>query len=590
MLLTTEPMVRLDGTGLGQFPHSYTFSKYQGTLIARQPEEVLPLLAEVEAATERGWYAVGYLAYEAATAINPVLPTLPPCPGLPLAWFALYRQRHLAGPVSATPATEVPQLLPSIDPAAYTAAIAAIRQYIASGECYQLNYTFPCTGQIKALAEPLYQQLLIAQHPAFGALIDTGHFALLSASPELFFARRGNEIVTRPMKGTAPRGRFPAEDRERIAQLRNSSKEQAENLMIVDLLRNDLGQVAITGSVQVHDLFQLETYPTLHQLTSTVTAQLRDDVNLVALLTALFPCGSITGAPKRRAMALLARQEGRPRGVYCGAIGHLGPGREATFSVAIRTLVLDRATGTATLGVGSGITWDSDPAAEYAECLTKAAFLSTPPPPDLIESLRLEDGRYPRLERHLDRLAWSAGRLGHRFDRAAIRTALLAHAADANGRWKVRLLLAVDGTLQITVEPLPAADEQPLRLALASELIDPDQPWPYLKTVRRDHFARALAAQPEADELLFRNLRGELTEGTYHSLVLRLKGRLLTPPLESGLLPGTMRAELLASGDISEQVLTATDLQRAEEIWLINSVRGWRRAVLLPEPFDGEGE
>lgn len=590
MLPTTEPLVRLDGTGQGQFLHSYTFSDYQDTLIAMQASEVLPLLAEVEAATDRGWHAVGYLAYEAATAINPVLPTLPPCPGLPLAWFALYRQRHVASQISATPAATAPQLTPRSGLDEYAAAIAAIRQYIANGECYQLNYTFPCTGQITAMAEPLYLQLLAAQRPAFGALIDTGRFALLSASPELFFARRGNEIVTRPMKGTAPRGRFPDEDQERITRLRNSSKEQAENLMIVDLLRSDLGQVAITGSVQVHDLFQLETYPSLHQLTSTVKATLRDNVGLTELLTALFPCGSITGAPKRRAMELLAQLEGRPRGVYCGAIGHFGPGREATFSVAIRTLMLDRATGTATLGVGSGITWDSDPAAEYAECLTKGTFLSTPPPPDLIESLRLENGRYCRLERHLDRLEWSAGRLGHRFNRPTVTADLLDHAAQETGLRKVRLQLTVDGAVQISSEPLPTTDDQPLRLALSSEAIDPDQSWPYLKTVRRDHFARARTARPDADELLFRNQRGELTEGTYHSLVLRLDGHLLTPPLTSGLLPGILRAELLANGDINEQILTLADLQQAEEIWLINSVRGWRRAVLIAESLAGEGE
>jgi para-aminobenzoate synthetase/4-amino-4-deoxychorismate lyase len=453
---------------------------------------------------------------------------------------------------------------------------------IADGECYQLNYTFPCGAPACDEALTLYRRLLAAQRPPFGALMDTGRFAVLSASPELFFAQRGQEIVTRPMKGTAPRGRFPTEDRERIAQLRQSAKEQAENLMIVDLLRNDLGQVATTGSVRVEELFRVETYPTLHQMTSTVRATLREGIGLTALLAALFPCGSVTGAPKRRAMELIARLEEAPRGVYCGAIGHVGPG-EATFAVAIRTLLLDREAKTATLGVGSGITWDAEPAAEYAECLTKATFVGAALPPRLIESLRLEEGHYARLPRHLARLAWSAGRLGHPFAQEAAAALLQAHAAEVHGVRKVRLLLDADGGMAVSSEPLPPDDAPPLRLALATEPVDPDEPWPYLKSERRDHFARARAVHPDADEVLFTNLRGELTEGSYHSLVVRLEGRLVTPPLTAGLLPGVMREELLAAGTVTEQTLTVADLQRAEEIWLVNSVRGWRRAMLNVE-------
>jgi len=584
-MVATEPQIRLDGAVGGDFPASYCFSGYVETLTAHLPGEVQPLLAQVEAAANQGFHAVGFLAYEAAAAINPVLPALPPLPGLPLAWFALFRERHAVAGESGAVGAISQGLNPTMGLQDYTAAVAGVRQLIAAGECYQLNYTFPLSGAAATAVLPLYRQLLAAQRPSFGALLDTGRFAILSASPELHFTRRGQEIITRPMKGTAPRGRFPAEDAALVERLRQSPKEQAENLMIVDLLRNDLGMVAETGSVQVQELFAQETYPTLHQLTSTVRATLRAEVGLTELLAALFPCGSVTGAPKRRAMEHIARLERAPRGVYCGAIGHVGPG-EATFSVAIRTLLLDRQTGTASLGVGSGITWDADPAAEYAECLTKGKFLETSPALGLIESLRLENGRYHRLERHLSRMAWSAGRLGHPFTRAAAEKVLLAHAAAVAGTRKVRLLLAPTGALSIESQALPEDEGRPLLLAMAREVVDPADPLLYLKTDQREHFARARRERPDADEVLYCNRHGELTEGSYHSLVLRLGGRLVTPPLTAGLLPGVMREELLATGEISEQSLSLKHLASAEEIWLVNSVRGWRRAVMVAERKD----
>ncbi|WP_246559411.1 aminodeoxychorismate synthase component I [Citrifermentans pelophilum] len=577
---TVEPLVMLDSTGDGEYPASYRFAGHAGTFVATLPAEVQPLLAELEAATQQGLHAVGFLAYEAASAINPVLPAVPPVPGLPLAWFALFRERHQVPAASGAQEGIAPKLQPGLGASDYANAVADIRRLIAAGDCYQINYTFPLSGVADCDPVAFYRHLLAAQRPSFGAFLDTGRFAVLSASPELFFARRGAKIVTRPMKGTAPRGRFPAEDREQIERLCHSQKEQAENLMIVDLLRNDLGMIAETGSVEVRELFACESYPTLHQLTSTVTARLRDDVGLSELLAALFPCGSVTGAPKRRAMEHIASLEGGARGVYCGAIGHLGPGGEATFSVAIRTLLLDRQTDTATMGVGSGITWDAEPLAEYAECLTKGKFLTSAPAPGLIESLRLENGCYHRLERHLARMAWSAGRLGHPFMAATARDLLLAHAAVVSGTRKVRLLLSSHGELSVASQQLEDNDSRPLRLAIAEEAVDPADPLLYLKTDRRERFERARQQRPDVDELLFCNLRGELTEGTYHSLVLRFGDRLVTPPLSAGLLPGTLREELLEQGKISEQTIIVEDLHAADDIWLINSVRGWRRAII----------
>ncbi len=577
----TSPQVWLDGWGSST--GGWRFDGYQQTLVAWHPAQVPYLLQQAEAATEQGLYAVGFVAYEAAQALNPHLPALPPHEKLPLAWFALYARR-LPSPHHAAPAGHhhLHRLSPSLTPDEYAAAVARLHRAIAAGESYQVNFTFPLNGTCGAHADELYRAMLEAQPTSFGARLEIGRHTILSASPELFFHRSGDRITTRPMKGTAPRGRFPAEDAARVRDLAASPKEQAENLMIVDLLRNDLGQIAVTGSVQVERLFEQEQYPTVHQLTSTITARLLPGTRLVAIFRALFPCGSVTGAPKRRSMELIAEAEAQPRGVYCGAIGMLAPGGEALFSVAIRTALLDQETGRLTLAVGSGITWDARAAAEYAECLTKAAFLSAPQPPQLLESMRLENGTYPLLALHLQRLAWSAGRLGHRLDPVAAAHLLQNHAAEAPGVRKVRLLLAPDGRLTITSAPIEP-DSAPLRLALSSIRVDPATQALYLKTEERERYERARREHPTADEVLLINRRGELTEGSYHNLVLRLDNRLVTPPLTCGLLPGVMRQTLLERGIVTEQVLYPADLKRAEAIWLINAVRGWRQGRLMDD-------
>jgi len=382
------------------------------------------------------------------------------------------------------------------------------------------------------------------------------------------------------MKGTAARGNGRLDDAARAAALAVNPKERAENLMIVDLLRNDLGMISETGSVRVDALFQVETYPTVHQMTSTVRAQLRSGTGLVEIFRALFPCGSVTGAPKRKTMEILTSLEQRPRGVYCGAIGMVGPAGEAAFSVPIRTLVGERAAGRVTMAVGSGITWDSVPGAEFEECRTKMGFAAGGLPwAGLVESLRCEGGGCLRQEQHLKRLAWSAQRLGIPFDAARAETVLAGHAAGLSGVHKVRLLLEANGALTISSEPI-AQDLAPLKLALAATPVDPRDPSLYLKLADRSRYDAARSEHPAANEVLLTNLEGELTEGTYHNLVLKLDGRLVTPPLASGLLPGVMRETLLAEGMLTEEVLFPADLERAQEIWLVNSVRGWRRGEL----------
>ncbi|HZV82071.1 MAG TPA: chorismate-binding protein, partial [Geobacteraceae bacterium] len=356
-------------------------------------------------------------------------------------------------------------------------------------------------------------------------------------------------------------------------------KERAENLMIVDLLRSDLGIVAETGTVRVERLFAVESYPTVHQMTSTISARLRQGTSLTEIFRALFPCGSVTGAPKRRSMEIIAGLERSPRGVYCGTVGCVAPGGEATFSVAIRTLLLDRTTSRLTLGVGSGVTWDSRPGDEYRECLGKSAFLHADPGPFvLIETMRGENGVIPRLERHLGRMAASAEYFRYPFDREKA-LSLLATVAATGNPLRLRLTLDAGGEFSLTTSAL-VADSGPVRLGMAGAPVDPRDRFRYHKTSRREILDRERLGRSDCDEVLFSNSRGELTEGSYHNLVLRLDGRLVTPRLESGLLPGVLREELLERGEIRETTLHPGDLYRAEEIWLINSLRGWRRAVV----------
>jgi para-aminobenzoate synthetase/4-amino-4-deoxychorismate lyase len=377
------------------------------------------------------------------------------------------------------------------------------------------------------------------------------------------------------MKGTRPRGRFPAEDAALAAELRASPKERAENLMIVDLLRNDAGRVAEFGSVRVERLFEAERYETVHQLTSTIRARVR--TGLAGLFGALFPCGSVTGAPRVRTMEILAAAEDEPRGVYCGAIGFASPG-EAVFSVAIRTVVVDRAAGRAELGVGSGITWDSDAAAEYRECLDKAAFTHHPPNDfRLLETVLYEPGAgFFLLDGHLSRMAESAAYFGFRFDRVEVLRALHA-SLDANAPLRIRILLERTGAAEVQTAPVTHAHSA-ARVALAAEPVDSRDPLLFHKTTRREPYDRRRAARPDCNDVLLVNERGELTESTLANLVVRLDGALWTPPLESGLLPGVLRAHLLARGEIRERVLHPGDLRRTDAIYLINSVRRWRRA------------
>ena len=549
-------------------------------LVARAEGDVAAALARADAALAEGRHVAGYLAYEAAAAFG--LTTLPPDPdGPPLLWlgiFAAPREVALDAPAlgSEAPASG---WRASLDAAAHAAALARLHERIAAGECYQVNFTFPLRASLGEEPLALFARLVAVQRPGHAAYVDLGRFAIASASPELFFEREGGVLRARPMKGTAPRGATPAEDEARASSLRRSEKERAENLMIVDMMRNDLGRVAELGSVAVESLFDVERYPTLLQMTSTVRA--RSATPLSGLLAALFPCASVTGAPKPRTMEIIARAERAPRGVYTGSIGWAGPGGRVSWNVAIRTAVADRERGTLVYGVGSGVVADSTAEGEYAECLLKARVLEEAPFA-LVETLAFLPGEgFRRLDGHLARLAASARHFGFGFDGLALERALRATAAAAPAALRVRLLLHGDGRVELQTAPLPPAPARPPRVGLAARPVDPDSVWLYHKTTRRDVYEAARASRPDCDEVLLWNTRGELTEASIANLIVERRGVRVTPPVACGLLPGVERARVLTEGVAREGVVRLGELAGGSRVWLVSALRGVREAVFV---------
>ncbi len=549
-------------------------------------DSVPRLLEEIEAEVEsRGLQAAGFLSYEAAAAFDGAL-RVHADPDFPLLWFGLYAGAEVIE--LPPPPDGLPPLgwSPLLDREHYGKAIGRIKGAIASGETYQVNFSFPLRAPFEGDPWALFLRLAHSHRAPRAAYVDAGRWTLGSVSPELFFSLEGSRLELCPMKGTAPRGRTPEEDLCRAEELRGSVKDQAENLMIVDMVRNDAGRIAETGSVEVRELFALEKHPTLWQMTSTVRARTSAPVSL--LLAALFPCASITGAPKARTMEIIAELEGRPRRIYTGAIGRIAPGRRASFSVAIRTVLVDRELGLAEYGVGSGVTWGSSAAGEYGECLLKARGLTEGPPPfALLESLLWTPREgYFLLSRHLERLAASAGYFDYPADPSAWRAELetLVGGLPAVPH-KVRLLLSSGGRVSLEAKPFSGPGEKtPIPLRLAPEPVSSQDPFLCHKTTHREAYHRASGGASPAEEVLLWNERGELTEAVNANLVFLRGGRLVTPPLSCGLLPGTFRRHLLEKGALKEEVVTVADLPSCERIFLINSVRRWREGSLLSIP------
>ena len=557
-------------------------------LTAVRPDEVAGVLQQVHDATEHGAWAYGYVAYEAAAGLDPRLPGGPSAPeDLPLVWFGLCDEPRPIDPVTVPAGARTrSSWRPDWTDEEHARAVATVREHIAAGDTYQCNLTDRLRADVAEDPEDLYARLALAQRGAHNAYLDLGRHVVASASPELFFEWTGDEVRTRPMKGTAPRGRTTAEDEQQSRSLLASDKERAENLMIVDLLRNDLGRVAEVGSVRVDELFTLERYPTVWQLTSQISARIRPGTGLPQLFGALFPCGSVTGAPKRSTMELIGRLEPAPRGVYCGAVGLVGPPSapvRARFNVAIRTVVLDRATGRAVYGAGGGITWDSDAARERAELRAKAAVLAHDVTEHrLVETLAFTPaGGLRNLDRHLLRMADSAAWSGFRFSRpevlAAVQDAVRARTDPA----RVRVLLDRAGGVTVELGPMPPVDGSPVRLALDDEPVDAGNPELWHKTTRRDVYLAAALRHPEADDVVLVNADGEVTETTIATLAVRLDDRWWTPSSTSGCLPGVERGRLLDAGVLHERVLRPADLLGAEGIAVLSSLRGWRPATLV---------
>jgi para-aminobenzoate synthetase/4-amino-4-deoxychorismate lyase len=476
----------------------------------------------------------------------------------------------------------VADVRPGIAEADYVEHVERIRRYIVAGDCYQVNLTYPLRFRHYGDPLALYRKLRDRQPVSHGAFVRLRERAILSLSPELFLQRRQGRLTSRPMKGTAARDADPVRDAASREWLAGSAKDRAENVMIVDLIRNDLGRLARTGSVRVERLFEIEPYPTVWQMTSTVTAD-APQADIEQVLRALFPCGSVTGAPKIRAMQIIAELEKGPRGLYTGAIGCVAPDGDFGFNVAIRTLVLGD-DGGGRMGIGSGIVYDSMPAAEWAECQWKARFLTGAEAGfELIETMlwSADAGGIALLDLHMQRLGESARCFGFRFDELAIRAAVAARTAGLpQPPHRVRLLLAQDGGLRIDAEPLPPVG--PLRVCLSPHRVDSADLFLYHKTTHRalyDAELRRAVAQEGCFDALFCNERGELTEGARSNIFLAFGGELHTPPVFAGLLNGVMRRNLLARGEprIVERTLYPEDLRRADAVYLSNALRGLLR-------------
>ena len=535
-------------------------------------DEVLPVLNFAEARAQAGAYVAVMISYEAAPAFDSAL-SVHPSGEFPLVWAASFKSPANIGTQAHRTFTNG-SWTPKVTRNEYESAVTRIRELVAAGDTYQVNYSFPLTASFNGDAYAWYRELCEAQRAPYSTYLDLGRYRVLSLSPELFFERRGARVLTRPMKGTARRGRWVTEDEVLKEQLQNSPKDRAENIMIVDLLRSDLGKVSVPGSVHVSSLLDAERYETVWQLTSTVESTLRTRTRLVDLLSALFPCGSVTGAPKVRTMQIIRELEPFPRGAYTGAIGLLRPGGDCIFNVAIRTVVIDTNTGLATFSVGGGVTIDSTAEGEYEECLVKSRFLQSKPAEfELFESMLLADGEVFLLERHLERLKNSAAFFGITF-----REEIYAHlervvAEHPKGRWKIRLFLS---RKSFTTDVTPAPAPEKVCVALADTPIDSSDRFLFHKTTKRDCYAGR-------DDVIFWNERGEVTESSIANIVVSIDDELFTPPVSSGLLAGTFREQLLTEGKIRERVITIEELRNARQFFLINSVRKWMEAELVVE-------
>lgn len=558
------------------------FSRPRQVIVTGKLEDVRKGLREVERLVdEKGWTAAGFVSYDAAPAFDPALKVIP-SQGFPLLWFGLYDELQelqnsevfqdfgILSPTTWHPDTEKET---------YNTAIQNIKGHIAEGRTYQVNFTMRLSADFHDDPLRLFAHLAHAQNK-YAAFLDIGDWAICSASHELFFDLDGEDITGRPMKGTAVRGRINEEDKNISNWLRASIKNRAENVMIVDMIRNDIGRIAKIGSVHVPELFTIEKYPTLFQMTSTVKAKIHASVT--EIFSALFPCASITGAPKVSTMEIIADLETSSRKIYCGSIGFIAPNRKARFNVAIRTALVDKQESKAEYGVGGGIVWDSTPADEYDEALLKARVLTDPPQKEfcLFETLLWtpEDGYY-LLDRHVARILDSAEYFSFAAEDPGnkIRQFLIGLSSGLDAPQRVKVFLNPKGEVTGEARGFQPSDKI-FKVCLAGGPVNSNDRFLFHKTTNREPYERVAVAG--FDDVLLFNEKGELTEFTIGNLVVQMAGNLFTPPVECGLLGGTFRAELIARGEVKERVLRVQDLAGCEAVFLVNSLRKWVRVLL----------
>lgn len=559
---------------------------------ANSAEEVMPVLREVEAAVALGLSAAGFVAYEAAPGLDSALSTWD-SGSRPLAWFGLFEgsqlvfRKDLEAGLRREPGGFVASLQdwkPSMQRSDYTGKVEQIKHYLASGESYQVNLTFKLLGGASRNNFGMFFDILSDYRLNYPSYLSTSKFTIISGSPELFFELSNERILTRPMKGTERRGHTIEEDDYFVEWLKVSEKNRAENLMIVDMIRNDLGKICEPGTVRVRSLFDVERYWTVLQMTSTVEGTSSD--SFAEIMAALFPCASITGAPKVRTMEIIKELEAAPRGVYTGCIGYLLPQGRAKFSVAIRTAWVEADSSQAEYGVGGGVVWDSDADKEYEECLLKAGTLWTVVPEfDLLETMLWEgETGYFLLDRHLQRVAGSARYFGYPLEREAVEEKLRALEASMPGpRCKIRVLVGRDGAIEVQRSEIERAENtEAVKVEMSPNTVDSNDLFLYHKTTHRVVYKKAMCGSKTNDVILF-NERNEVTESTIANVVVDRGGKKLTPPVECGLLAGTYRDFLLKRGEIGERILRREDLLESSQIWLINSVQKWIPVTLVTD-------
>jgi para-aminobenzoate synthetase/4-amino-4-deoxychorismate lyase len=583
MLIGDTPFLLLDDARVCGAAPARLYRDPVEIITARTLPEVGPALDRLRGETR---HVAGFLSYEAGFALEDRLADLPVQKDFPLLWFGVFDG------FTTVAAEDVGNLLP--DPAGgwasapkpvapratYSAAFDKVKAYIEAGDFYQVNLSMRAEALVAGHPLALYAGLRKRAQAGYGGVIWTGTDWLLSLSPELFFALHDGKVTTKPMKGTTTRRANPTDDAEAIRALASDPKQRAENLMIVDLLRNDLSRVAQAGSVAVPHLFTVETYPTLHTMTSTVTAHIKPDLGVADVISAIYPCGSITGAPKIRAMEVIDEVEAAPRGIYTGSIGRIDPGGDAAFNVAIRTLRIKDGASKAELGLGGGIVADSREGDEWNECLAKGRFVADPRRFDLIETMRFDPaGGIHLLDRHIARIGESARTFGISFDRHSIRNQLQAATFRIASSRRVRLMLSFSGQIAIEISKLHATPEGPVVVALAPLPVFPDDFRLLHKTSDRAFYNEA-RTKAGTFEVALVDTNGFVTEGSFTNIFVKGDGVLLTPPLIRGLLPGVLRAELIDNGSAIEADLTPDDLKHG--FFIGNASRGLLPAMLKP--------